>query len=68
MYKVNSSGYFGGVAKVSRGPWFREFWVEDDGLEWYYSFRDNDGNVNYLLSNNVPIQDRERIDALFKTQ
>lgn len=68
MYKVNSSGYFGGVAKVSRGPWFRDFWVEDDGLEWYYTFYDNDGKECHLLSNNVPIADRERIDAMYKTQ
>jgi hypothetical protein len=43
LYKVNSMGYFGGYSKVSRGPWFREFWVEDDGLDWYYTFLNADG-------------------------
>ena len=58
VYKVSSMGYFGGVAKVSRGAWFREAWVEDDGLEWYYKFSDNDNNDNYLLSNNIAHEDR----------
>lgn len=58
-------GYFGGTIKVSRGPWFREFWVEDDGLDWFYSFLDNDGNKCYLLSNNLPLQDRERLAYLY---
>merc|ERR1719263_1872054 len=61
-------GYFGGVAKVSRGPWFRDAWIEDDGLDWYYKFLDNDRNWCYLLSNNVAIEDREKLDSLYKTQ
>ena len=66
-YKVSSMGYFGGVAKVSRGPWFRDAWVEDDGLDWYYRFKDNEKNDVYLLSNNLAIEDRERLDSLYKT-
>ena len=63
-YKLHAMGYFGPVAKVSRGPWWREYWVEDDGLDWFYQFQDNDGNANYLLSNNLPYQDREKLDHL----
>ena len=29
-------GYFGRVHQNSRGPWFRKWYAEDDGLEWYY--------------------------------
>ena len=32
LYKVSPFGYFSRVAKVSRGPWFQEHLVEDDGL------------------------------------
>ena len=66
-YKVSSMGYFGGVAKVSRGPWFRDAWVEDDGLDWFYKFKDNEKKDVYLLSNNVAIEDREKLDSLYKT-
>ena len=66
-YKVSSMGYFGGVAKVSRGPWFRDAWIEDDGLDWYYKFKDNENKNVYLLSNNVAIEDREKLDSLYKT-
>ena len=66
-YKVSSMGYFGGVAKVSRGPWFRDAWVEDDGLDWYYKFKDSNKGDVYLLSNNVAIEDREKLDSLYKT-
>lgn len=55
MYKVDSMGYFGGVSKVSRGPWFREYFVEDDGLEKYYTFFDHDGKKMTLLSNNMTV-------------
>lgn len=55
FYKFNSVGYFGGVAKVSKGPWFRSFLVEDDGLDWFYQFKDSDGKMCYLLSNNVAL-------------
>lgn len=65
LYKVSPFGYFGRVAKVSRGPWFQEHLVEDDGLEWFYVFG-QDGEPVYLLSNNVPIEDREKLDRLYK--
>ena len=67
LYKIGSMGYFGGVYKVSRGPWYRDWFVEDDGLDWFYTFLDNDGNKNYLLSNNMTLQDRERFSHLFHT-
>ena len=67
LYKINSMGYFGGVAKVSKGPWFRDFYVEDDGLDWFYSFIDSDGKKCYLLSNNLSVADREHLDQLSKT-
>jgi hypothetical protein len=67
LYKIGSMGYFGGVAKVSRGPWFRDYFVEDDGLDWFYTFLDNDGNKNYLLSNNMAIEDRERMSHMYHT-
>ena len=38
LYKVTPMGYFGRVSKVSRGPWFSEFYAEDDNLEWFYTF------------------------------
>ena len=66
-FKVSTMGYFGGVAKQSRGPWFRDFFVEDDGLDWFYRFKDNDWNRVYLLSNNIALDDREKFDSLFKT-
>jgi len=68
MQGFHAMGYFGGVNKVSRGPWFRKFWVEDDGLEWFYSFLDNDGNKCYLLSNNLPLGDREKLSYLYFNQ
>ena len=54
LYKVSPFGYFSRVSKVSRGPWFQEYMVEDDGLEWFYVYPINGENV-HLLSNNVPI-------------
>lgn len=65
LYKVSPFGYFSRVAKVSRGPWFQEHLVEDDGLEWFYVYG-HDGEPVYLLSNNVPIEDREKLDRLYK--
>jgi|TARA_B110001450_G_scaffold7148_1_gene7298 hypothetical protein len=60
-------GYFGGVAKVSRGPWFRDYWIEDDGLDWFYNFTNSDGNKSYLLSNNLAIEDRNKMSHLYHT-
>ena len=65
LYKVSPFGYFSRVSKVSRGPWFQEYMVEDDGLEWFYVYPIN-GETVHLLSNNVPIEDRERLDYLYK--
>ncbi len=65
LYKVSPFGYFGRVAKVSRGPWFQEHNVEDDGLEWFYVYQNN-GETVTLLSNNVPLQDRERLSYLYQ--
>ena len=67
LYKFNSMGYFGGVMKVSRGPWFKEYFVEDDGLDWYYSFTDSSGQTRYLLSSNMTLKDRTTFEALYKT-
>lgn len=66
LYKVSPFGYFSRVAKVSRGPWFQEHNVEDDGLEWFYVYG-SDGEPVYLLSNNVPLEDRERLAYLYKS-
>ena len=67
LYKIGSMGYFGGVAKVSRGPWFRDYWVEDDGLDWFYTFLNNDSQKCYLLSNNMSIEDRNKMSHLYHT-
>jgi hypothetical protein len=53
LYKVSPFGYFARVSKVSRGPWFNESKVEEDGLEYFYLFG-NGGTPVYLLSNNIP--------------
>ena len=60
LYKVTPFGYFGRVTKVSRGPWFREMWVEEDGLEYFYVYNNGEG-ITYLLSNNIPVEDREKL-------
>jgi hypothetical protein len=67
LYKIGSMGYFGGVAKVSKGPWFREHFVEDDGLDWFYTFVDGEGKKCYLLSNNMSVKDRDHMGYLYKT-
>ena len=64
LYKASPFGYFGRVTKVSRGPWFQEFWVEEDGLEWFYVYGDGQ-SPKYLLSNNIPIEDREKLQRLW---
>jgi hypothetical protein len=66
LYKVSPFGYFSRVSKVSRGPWFQEHLVEDDGLEWFYVFGNGNGEPAFLLSNSVPLEDRERLDRLYK--
>lgn len=65
MYKFDSMGYMGGVAKVSRGPWFRDAFVEDDGLDWMYSAYDMEGKKIWLSSNNIPVADRMKMSHLY---
>ena len=65
LYKIDSMGYFGGVSKVSRGPWWRATMVEDDGLDYFYVFSDLDGNKVNLLTNNMTVKDRVAMDALY---
>lgn len=64
LYKVTPFGYFGRVSKVSRGPWFREMWVEEDGLEYYYVYNDGE-SITYLLTNNIPVEDREKLQRFY---
>jgi hypothetical protein len=64
LYKFTPMGYFGRVSQISRGPWFAEIQVEDDGLEYYYLHYDSNGNAHYLLSNNMSYEDRTRMQAL----
>lgn len=68
LYKFGPMGYFGRVSQISRGPWFAELMVEDDGLEYYYMHQDNQGNVRHLLSNNMTFQDRTAMQKLFYAQ
>merc|ERR1739848_615 len=65
LYKLTPMGYFGRVYQQSRGPWFRRLWAEEDNLELYYVYGDNDG-LKYLLSNNMTYEDREDFSRLFK--
>ena len=68
LYKSGPFGYFARVQQHSRGPWFAEMFVEDDGLEWYYVFKDNAGNTNYLLSSNMTYNDRTEYARMFWAQ
>jgi len=65
LYKVSPFGYFARTTKVSRGPWFQEHNVEDDGLEWFYVFGSR-GEPTFLLSNTVALEDRERLDRIYQ--
>ena len=65
LYKVSPFGYFSRTSKVSKGPWFQEREVEDDGLEYYYVYN-NGGVTNYLLTNNIPIADREKMAQFYR--
>ena len=65
LYKVTPMGYFGRVHQNSRGPWFRKWYAEDDGLEWYYAYKDDTG-MRYLLSNNVEFKDRCNLARLWQ--
>ena len=68
LYKFGPMGYFGGVSTISRGPWFAELQVEDDGLEYYFMHQDSNGNTRYLLSNNMSYKDRTEMLALWSAQ
>ena len=54
------------ISKVSQGPWFKEYFATDDGLEYYYQFKDQNGETKYLLTNNLPWQDRENLWNLYQ--
>jgi hypothetical protein len=58
-------GYFASPVKVSRGPWFREIQVEDDGLDYYYVYKNQDNKKKYLLSNNVALKDRVGLENVY---
>jgi hypothetical protein len=64
LYKVSPFGYFARVSKVSKGPWFNESFAEEDGLEYFYTFGSG-GEAMYLLSNNIPFEDREAFQRLY---
>lgn len=64
LYKVDPMGYFGRMPKYSRGPWFDESKIEDDGLEYFYNYVTERGVV-FLLSNNIPIEDRDRLQRFY---
>ena len=64
LYKVTPMGYFGRVNQNSRGPWFREWYAEDDGLEWYYTFKDDSG-LKFLLSSNMSLADRQNMTSIW---
>lgn len=66
MDRIISPGYFSRPAKVSRGPWFKEYMVEDDGLDYYYQYTNQEGERKYLLSNNIPLRDRENLEKVYK--
>lgn len=65
MDRLIAPGYFSRPSKVSRGPWFRELWVEDDGLEYYYQYKNGNGEQKYLLTNNIPLAERESLQNLY---
>ena len=50
--------------KISLSPWFEHHKVEDDGLDYYYFFKMN-GESRVLLSANVPVADRKRLNYLY---
>lgn len=66
LYKFSPTGYFGRVSQISRGPWFDEHRVEEDGLEMYFCFVDAKGERKYLLSNNMAHGDRTAMWNLYQ--
>lgn len=65
MDRLTPPGYFNRPIKISRGPWFKEYMIEDDGLEYYYQYKNGDGEKKYLLSNNIPLKDRENLERIW---
>ena len=66
MDRLTPPGYFSKPLKISRGPWFKENMVVDDGLDYFYSFKNGEGEKKYLLTNNIPLKDRESLEKLYK--
>ena len=66
MNGLLAPGPFTRPGKISRGPWFKEnFGSTDDGLEYYYTYSNAEGETSYLLSNNIAHEDRDRLERLF---
>ena len=65
LYKATPFGYFDRTSKVSQGPWFHHSFVEDDGLDYFDTFVMN-GTTHTLLSNNVPVADRTKLNNLYR--
>ena len=68
LYKFTPTGYFGRVAQISRGPWFDEHRVEEDGLEIFFCFNTSKGERRMLLSNNMSHEDRTAMLNLWSAQ
>jgi hypothetical protein len=66
MDRLLPPGPFASPPKISRGPWFKEWMVEDDGLEYFYTYKNADGHKKFLLTNNISIKDREALEKLYK--
>jgi hypothetical protein len=64
LYKVSPFGYFARPTKISRGPWFAERFIEEDGLEYFYAFG-NQGEIYYILTNNIPLEERDKMQRLY---
>ena len=62
---LNAYDYSGRPRRVIRGPWFKPFLTEQDGLETFYVRKGPNGK-EYLLSNNLSWQDRENLDRLYQ--
>jgi len=67
MDGLTPGSFPGQVPHVARGPWFKELWVEDDGLDKYYQLTDENGDSRTLLSANVAWKDRDNLDRLYRS-
>ena len=67
MYGATPNSVFMDIPTIPRGPWFKEMVVQDDGLEYFYKMRDQEGNMKFLISNNLTWQDREDLSGLYKS-